>query len=370
MFLFLFIIVYLLFLYVVNDCLSHSYSFNNETEKLQYRFIQDFSKFNFSSNGYLIFKNASTDVTKTIENHSTASIYSDDFISLTKYLKNKNGKKMFMFTIKPYAGVANNIRSIRGIIMLAIVNNASFCTYYSDFFTIMNDSFAFLECPSNIVLPKWKHDQAVGWAINSGCNYHINYSLEIQTSDDIAWRFFECNDFMKDISVIDRINSMGSITNFVSRYLFKPKKYITDYGDSVLSQMKGVKVGIQLRFGGNTAASQEKEHFLSPAYINFYIYQIAYILSLVKSNYTLFLSTDSPSIKHYLSSLNATIYTASKYPVGHTNQRQLQFLQRAITDIYILSRCDVLLHTQGSSYGSLASAISISKLDYTIQRKP
>lgn len=354
----------------MNDCLSHWFFSIMQTEKLQYRVIQNSKKFNFSSSEYLIIRNATPVVTRTIENHSTASIYSDDFISLTKYLKNKNRKKMFMFTIKPCAGVANNIRSIRGIIMLAIVNNASFCTNYSDFYTIMNDSFAFLKCPSNIKLPKWKHEQAVGWAKNSSCNYHINHSLEIQTSDDISWHFFKCNDFIKDISIIDRIHSMGSIMNYVSSYLFKPKKYITDYGDSVLSQMKGVKVGIQLRFGGNTAASQEKEHFLDPEYINFYIDQIAYILSQVKSNYTLFLSTDSPSIKHYLSSLNATIYTANKYPVGHTNRRQLQFLQRAITDIYILSRCDVLLHTQGSSYGSLASAISISKLDYTIKRKP
>ena len=104
--------------------------------------------------------------------------------------------------------------------------------------------------------------------------------------------------------------------------------------------MQGVKVGIQLRFGGNTAASKEKDQFLNPNSMNFYISQILNVTSKINSRYTLFLSTDSPSIQKSLSPLNATIVTADKYTVGHTNRYQLQFLQRAITDIYILSRCD------------------------------
>ena len=305
----------------------------------------------------------------TIPNFLTMSLYSSEFGNVTQYLLNRNRKKTFVFKPKRCAGVANNLRSIRGMMMLSMANNANFCIKYPDFFTIMNDSFKFLNCPSTLKTVQWKHDYAVSWATRGDCNYHINRSVEIQTSDDLAPSFFKCKYFYNEIKVNSHIVNSKPLYQYLSNYIFKPKKYIVDYAESVLSKMQGIKVGIQLRFGGNTAASKEREQFLNPNSMNFYISQILNVTSKINSGYTLFLSTDSPSIQKSLSPLNATIVTADKYTVGHTNRYQLQFLQRAITDIYILSRCDILLHSQGSSYGSFANAISVAEADYLILRK-
>lgn len=77
----------------------------------------------------------------TIPNFLTMSLYSSEFGNVTQYLLNRNRKKTFVFKPKRCAGVANNLRSIRGMMMLSMANNANFCIKYPDFFTIMNDSF-------------------------------------------------------------------------------------------------------------------------------------------------------------------------------------------------------------------------------------
>ena len=304
-----------------------------------------------------------------IPNYVTMSIYSPNYVNLTTYLRYRNRKKTIIFKPKPRAGVANNLRSIRGLMMIAMANNANFCIKYPDFFTIMEDSFGFLSCLSNLNTIQWNHDYAVNWAKKSECNFQISHSLEIQTSDDLSSPFHKCRNFFNVIKDNTHTEKSRSLYQYLSNYIFKPKKYIVDYAEEVLAKMKGIKVGVQLRFGGKTAASQEQVQFLDPNHINYYINQILNVTSKINTRYTLFLSTDSPSMKKYLSPLNVTIVTAEKYSVGHTNRYKLEFLQRAITDIYILSRCDIYLHSQGSSYGSFASAISVAKADYIIQRK-
>ena len=302
-------------------------------------------------------------------NYTTMSLYSPVYVNLTTYLRYKNRKKTFIFKPKPRAGVANNLRSIRGLMMISMANNANFCIKYPDFFTIMEDSFGFLSCPKYLNTIQWKHDRAVNWAKSSECSFLIPHSLEIQTSDDLSYPFHKCSNFFHEIKANTHTDKSGLLYHYLSNYIFKPKKYIVDYAEEVLAKMQGIKVGVQLRFGGKIAASQEKEQFLNPNHINYYINQILNVTSKINTRYTLFLSTDSPSIKKFLSPLNATIVTAEKYSVGHTNRYKLEFLQRAITDIYILSRCDIYLHSQGSSYGSFASAISVAKADYIIQKK-
>lgn len=40
-----------------------------------------------------------------------------------------------------------------------------------------------------------------------------------------------------------------SLYQYLSNYIFKPKRYIVDYSEVVLAKMQGIKVGVQLRFG-------------------------------------------------------------------------------------------------------------------------
>ena len=62
-----------------------------------------------------------------IPNYVTMSIYSPNYVNLTTYLRYRNRKKTIIFKPKPRAGVANNLRSIRGLMMIAMANNANFC---------------------------------------------------------------------------------------------------------------------------------------------------------------------------------------------------------------------------------------------------
>ena len=102
---------------------------------------------------------AISDTRKTIiPNFLTTSLYSSEFVNVTQYLLNRNRKKTFVFKPKRRAGVANNLRSIRGMMMISMANNANFCIKYPDFFTIMEKSFVFLKCPSTLKTVQWKHD--------------------------------------------------------------------------------------------------------------------------------------------------------------------------------------------------------------------
>ena len=80
---------------------------------------------------------AISDTRKTIiPNYLTTSLYSSEFVNVTQYLLNRNRKKTFVFKPKRCAGVANNLRSIRGMMMISMAHtkkkqmlNAVQCTH-------------------------------------------------------------------------------------------------------------------------------------------------------------------------------------------------------------------------------------------------
>ena len=130
--------------------------------------------------------------------------------------------------------------------------------------------------------------------------------------------------------------------------------------------MNGLRIGIQLRFGGSIANTKEGATFLNITNFNSTLERIKSILSKYPDNHSLFLSSDSNKAISLLSPLHERIITADKFALGHTYVKDA-FLERTVIDLYILSHCDVIIATTRSSYGGLAIQLSETSEHYYIK---
>ena len=130
--------------------------------------------------------------------------------------------------------------------------------------------------------------------------------------------------------------------------------------------MNGMRIGIQLRFGGSIVNTKECVTFLNITNFNSTLERIKSILSKYPDNHSLFLSTDSNKTVSLLFPLHERIITADKFALGHTYVKNA-FLERTVIDLYILSHCDVIIATIRSSYGGLAIQLSQTSEYYYIK---
>ena len=265
------------------------------------------------------------------------------------------------------SGFSNRLRSMRGLLLLAILNNASFCVKYDNYFAVMDDQLKVLTCKPNITGQYWNQPYIANKLKNNPCDYRIDQNTEIRTNDDISNQLVKCSHFSTDIRRMNNWISTNNLRNYLSRFFFRPKPYIIQYGNNILSKMKGKKIGIQLRFGGTTASSHENYTFLNPNRMHTIVNRIKLVISQRKTAYSVFLSSDSPVASKLLSPLHIPILTAEKFQIGHTNKNNYSFYERAITDMYILSKCDILFHTYWSSYGQIAKDLSKSHQCYLLK---
>ena len=292
----------------------------------------------------------------------------DEFYPIIQYLT-KPRNRTIVYTYQPYAGFSNRLRSIRGLLLMAMLNNASFCTKYDSFFSIMDDQLSILKCRGNINGKKWNAKYVSKRFQENPCSYVINENIHLETCYDLSDYFANCSNFKTDLKRNNNILETDDLSYYLSRFLFRPKQYIINYGNEVLSKMGGIRVGIQLRFGGNSAYSKEKYSFIDPQKTDVVINRTKKILNGIEAPFTLFLSSDSPLGSEVLCSLNMSFVTANKFRIGHTKDNNFSYLQRAVTDLYILSRCHVLIQTKLSSYGELAHVLAKPRSYYLIYNK-
>lgn len=121
-------------------------------------------------------------------------------------------------------------------------------------------------------------------------------------------------------------------------------------------------VGLQLRMGGNVSNTVEYKSFLSQQSIRNIIQQIDV---LERDHFKLlFLTTDATNrIQRELKLLHMKIIESNVYSVCHSstffrNKEYLSCLKRAIIDSILISHCDHMYVTYGSSYGRLCSWLS------------
>lgn len=305
------------------------------------------------------YKNQSALNTNSISSINNVSLIRNyqEFYSITQYLQKPRGISI-VFTYMRGSGFANRLRSMRGLLLLAMLNNASFCVNYDDYYSIMDNQLSILRCKKNISGQKWDNNYILKRFLNNTCDYKISNNIDVVTCYDISQYILNCTNIMSDLKRNNEYIPTNNIPNYLSRFLFRPKSYLANYGNSVISKLKGTKVGIQLRFGGNLAYSKEKHSFLNPNKIDILINRTKSILNEIRVPYTVFLSSDSPLGKTLLSSFHVPFISADKYEIGHTSRNNYSHLQRAITDLYILSKCDIIIHTRYSSYGNMARVLS------------
>ena len=292
-----------------------------------------------------------------------------EYNAIVKYLQSTHKNFTIRFAPRPGSGFGNHFRAIRGLLLVSIINNANFCVIYDDYFDIMDNSLAILRCKINETMTQWDQKMTLDQMKKRKCNYYFSKSTEIATSDDLTKQFVKCPKFLSDLMKHITLNRNINVRKYVSRYLFQPKHYIVDYAKSILNNMNGVKVGIQLRFGGSTAAEKEWREFLDPSKMDDVIRQIKRRLNNIQRNYSIFVSSDTPVAVSMLSPLNKQLITANKYSIGHTKLSNTQFMVRALTDIYVLSHCDILFITIDSTYGALAKDLSYGSSFHVLRTK-
>lgn len=365
----LFVYVFLCWLFTLiyksGKCYMNSKDITCIKEQMKYRF--EASKLLFSQGGCdkqnplsLISQNESE-----MDNQSY-NTYSSVLNSISQYCKYKERKFLIKFILRRGQGLANNLRVMRGLLLLAMVNNATFCTdKYEDYYSVMNESLNNMICPKSHRFLHWSEIDALQWIKSNPCNYYLNESTEISTCYDLSNYFIHCNNIISDLSNVIHSDVYRNYLEVISNYFFQPKQYLIDYAESILLSMHGIKVGIQLRFGGSTALSKEKWKFLDPNKFELVIQQLRGIFLHISSPYSVFLSSDSLLAMDMLKPLNISFFTANEYQLGHTGKSNTT--HRAVVDIYILSRCNILAYTYRSSYGRFARDLSKSNQVFVLK---
>ena len=283
---------------------------------------------------------------------------------ISEILKNRNSTKTISFKPYPRSGFGNHIRGMRGVLLLAILNDARICVDYDTYFDIMQPSLSILKCDSiegRLIDVKAYHSMLV----NMKCMPILSEKKVIISSYENAYGYL-----LKCDSVKSMLEKKGlwrkDIEKKITQFLFQLVPYLENYGKSVLNRMNGMRIGIQLRFGGSIANTKERVTFLNITNFNSTLERIKSILSKYPDNHSLFLSTDSNKTVSLLFPLHERIITADKFALGHTYVKNA-FLERTVIDLYILSHCDVIITTTNSSYGDLAAQLAQTNEHYYIK---
>ena len=116
----------------------------------------------------------------------------DEFYPIIQYLKIPRNKTI-VYSYQPYAGFSNRLRSIRGLLLMAMMNNASICTEYDSFFSIMDDQLSILKCRNNVSGEKWNEKYVVRRLQKNPCSYMINQNIFLETCYDLTDYFVNCS---------------------------------------------------------------------------------------------------------------------------------------------------------------------------------
>ena len=284
---------------------------------------------------------------------------------VNEILRNRNSTKTISFKPFPGSGFGNHIGGMKGVLLVAILNDARVCVDYDAYFDVMQSSLSILKCNSiegRSIDVKAYHSMLV----NMNCMPILSEKNVIISSWESAGSYI-----LKCDSVRSMLEKKGlwrkDIDKKITQFLFQLVPYLENYGKSVLNRMTGLKIGIQLRFGGSVANTKERATFLNITNFKTTLEKIRSILSKYPDNHSLFLSTDSNKSISLLSPLHERIITADKYALGHTYVKKDTFLERTVIDLYILSHCDVIITTTNSSYGDLAAQLAQTNEHYYIK---
>ena len=185
---------------------------------------------------------------------------------------------------------------------------------------------------------------------------------------------------LKRAEILQPGDSFFDYNHILFRLMVNPsksfRKIILD--ESTRMFQKRPVLGVQIRAAGLLADAKESVSFIYeealekvPSIILDTIRQF----NFDKTIQGIYLSTDSKIVENFLQEILGTDFPILKtdmYKRGHsTGSPKEDVVKRALLDVYMLAECDGLLTTQGSGFGGIAQALSLSPLRATIpvQRK-
>ena len=178
---------------------------------------------------------------------------------VNEILRNRNSTKTITFKPFPGSGFGNHIGGMKGVLLLAILNDARMCVDYDAYFDVMQPSLSILKCDSiegRLIDVKTYHSMLV----NMNCMPILSEEHVIISSYESAYGYL-----LKCDSVRSMLEKKGlwieDIEKKITLFLFQLIPYFEHYGKSVLNTMNGLRIGIQLRFGGSVANTKETDVF-------------------------------------------------------------------------------------------------------------
>ena len=291
-----------------------------------------------------------------------------DFSPIVQALTRPHRDVTIRFFPRPGTGFGNMMRAFRSLLILSIYDNYTICFDYSNYYLVMNSSLDILRCKVYDYSIIWRGTRVDEWVKDQNCNLHFDRNRAISGSNDMLMEMVKCPK-IRDALIAEHIPcrfDKHSLSQYFGRFLFQPKQSIIDIGNKLLDKMTGVRVGLQLRFGGKIAEFQEGFKFIKEENIGRVVDFINKKLQSV-NNYTFYLSSDSKKAPKLLAPLNASFVMADAFEIGHTRGKNLKFMERAILDLYVLSKCDILFTTWFSTYGNFARDLSDSRRIYMIK---
>ena len=172
---------------------------------------------------------------------------------------------------------------------------------------------------------------------------------------------------LKDLGLLTYSNDVHFL---LSRLLLQPSQEIIS---SILSSLSDKDndfsncISLQIRMGGNMAASKERTEFLK---VDTVVKGMKKISAEYTHNEPVYLSTDSlqiiPIIKSHIG--NHSIIQSNAFSIGHSASR-LDGMKRGLCDIILASHCKPLYRTYYSSFGRMIYWLSTHSFSYILSDK-
>lgn len=282
---------------------------------------------------------------------------------LFRYFFNKKKGIMLKMKSKDHQNLATFINSIRGVLLLSIVNNARFCIEDDNYFSVMEKSLKILKCGNVTNMDNWDEDFTKKWIKQQDCEYYIKKNTEITVGYDVSVDIFHCDNFIDDILINTKQLNTKRCSEIATGFLFQPDRRIINNVQSVLSTLRGILIGINIDLN-NGYNCRNKNETADNAVISLKK-KIVRFLSRFQDDYTIYLSSRNPNIKAILADLHKPLVTVESI-LQSLSLKEHTYV-RDLYDIYILSLCEILIYTLNSSQGMLARQLSSSNQIFTLK---
>lgn len=263
------------------------------------------------------------------------------------------------------AGFCNDFRAIRSFFFLSALYGYRFRSIYSgyclsvvlwgDFFSVMDERLQYLQY-SGQQCQGTSFQQIVRGSLNGSC-YFITHMHDLT---EFIFKNENCTRRM--LNLFQEIPDQRTISKQLSHLLFHLKRTLREQARMIEKEMNHPLIGLQIRTGSGLADFKDSASYMTMDRMSHVNSLIESIIRNGLSNSTIFLSTDSNAVQEYMKNTTYNVVTADVYQIGHTARGRPgyddSFIKRAVIDLYLLSRCDYLIVTKGSSFGDTAVILS------------